>query len=118
EMWDHTVLLSQDVYELFQAFCSPKYAQLRAEREPLISNNLRQLLELVSESLSQQEDAMQRSKDARLEGRNEQCEAAIRSLLTRLEGCAMVAVIAMRETRGRDYGRRRSTMLLAARYSE
>jgi hypothetical protein len=86
EMPDQTVLLSQDVYERFQAFCSPRYTQLRAEREPLISNNLRQLLELVSESLSQREDAVQRSKDARLAGRNEQCEAAVRRLLTRLEG--------------------------------
>src|SRR5439155_9202012 len=37
-------------------------------------------------SWAQQEDAMQRSKDARLEGRNQQCEAAVRRLLTRLEG--------------------------------
>lgn len=86
KMPDQTVLLSRDVYHRFQAYCSPEYASIRAEREPIISNNLRQVLAHISESLPQLERAVRRSKDARLEAKNDRCRNAVQRLLTRLEG--------------------------------
>ena len=86
QMPDQTVLLSRDVYHRFQSFCSPEYEELRVEREPIISNNLQQVFAQISASLPHVERAVQRSKDARLEAKNERCKSSIQRLLARLEG--------------------------------
>lgn len=86
KMEDQTILLSRDVYQHFQAFCAPEFSGLRERREPLISNNLRQVFDQVSASLPQIERALRQSKDARLLARNESCREAVHQLLRRLQG--------------------------------
>ena len=85
-MSDQTVLLSRDVYHHFQRFCAPEFEQTRQERELIISNNLQQIFQRVSESLPRLERAVRRAKDARLAALDEQCRQAVRQLLNRLEG--------------------------------
>lgn len=85
-MADQTVLMSQEVFQRFQAFCSPEYTSLREQREPLISNNLRHIFAQISATLPQLERDVRRSKDSKLQGSNERSREAIHRLVSRLQG--------------------------------
>ena len=85
-MPDQTVLFNRDVYHHFQAFCSSDYKELRQQRESMISNNLQQVFALVEADLPQREREVRRSKDARLEAKDERNREAIQRLLMRLDG--------------------------------
>jgi hypothetical protein len=86
EMPDQTVLFSQDVYTRFLAFCAPEFDAVREQREPIISNNLRQIFDQVCANLSQREDEARRQRDARLVAKDEQCRTAVQRLLVRMDG--------------------------------
>ena len=83
---DQTVILSRDVYTHFQEFCSPKFEQLRQEREPVISGNLRQLFDIIAHELPHRDRALRQEKDTRLTTKNERCRQAIKRHVLLLEG--------------------------------
>ena len=86
EMPDQHILLSREVHQHFQRYCSLEFEYLRQKRAPLISENLRQLLHLVGEEQSNLEVVLRQAKDSRLVSKNERCRQAIQQLLTRLDG--------------------------------
>jgi hypothetical protein len=86
KMDDQTILLSRSVHQQFYRFCNPEFEQTRQEREPIISNNLKQIFEKICAERAPREREIRRYKDARLGSKNEHCRQKITSLLNRLEG--------------------------------
>jgi len=84
KMPGQTVLLSSEVDLRFQMFCSPAYDEVREERQNIISDNLRQVLEHTSIRRSQIARQVRQAKDSRLVPHNERCKAAVGQLLVRL----------------------------------
>jgi hypothetical protein len=99
---DQTVLLSREVYHRFLAFCTPEYEPLRQERDPIISNNLRQLFALVEESRSHREREVRRRKDARLEAKMTAAERPSKTSSYDWKAYGMATVIVKHELSGRN----------------
>src|SRR3954451_4091092 len=85
QMPDQEVLVSSDVYQDFQRFCSPEFDDLREKRDAFLSGNLRQILQQVSDALPHHQREARQLKDSRLAASNKLCQEALEPLLARLE---------------------------------
>lgn len=82
-----TIILCPKAYEDFQLFCTrPQYEYIRDERQTMISNNLRQLLEQVTAQTKTDERLMRKWRDERLSQTVQpRCREAILALVQELE---------------------------------
>lgn len=85
-MDDQTIRLRREVYEVFDTFCThEQYEDIRERRQPIISNNLKQVFMQISEQAKVRGKAIERHKEEHLTETNRQNRDSIRRLLERLE---------------------------------
>jgi hypothetical protein len=83
---DQVILLASDAYNDFQMFCThPQYEYIREKRQPILSNNLQQVLEQIKAQTIVDERLMRRKKEERLRNVQERCRQAIERLVEQLE---------------------------------
>ncbi|MCL4299577.1 MAG: hypothetical protein KJ077_27825 [Anaerolineae bacterium] len=84
-MDDQTVRLRREVYQVFEVFCTRlEYEHLRETRQKIISNNLQQVFDHITEQSNVSVKQMRRVKDERLATINQICKDKIQILLNRL----------------------------------
>ncbi len=74
---DQTVILCREAFHAFQRFLDPEYDDVRETRSPMISPNLRALMERVEEQIPARERATRRKSDPRLAEQDEVCKQNI-----------------------------------------
>lgn len=86
EMKDQTVIMSDEVHVAFQRFViAPEFAYIRTRREPIISNNLRQVLAQIEAQSEQIADQIAGRADQRLRQVNMRCREKLTDLVDRFE---------------------------------
>lgn len=85
-MDDQTIRLRREVYDVFDTFCTnEQYDDIRERREPIISNNLRQVFAQISEQAIARGKIIEQQKEEHLAEINQQTKASIKQLLEKLE---------------------------------
>ncbi len=85
-MDDQTIRLRREVYEVFDTFCThERYEDIRERREPIISNNLRQILVQISEQAKARGKDIERHKEEHLTEINRRNKDSVKQLLEKLE---------------------------------
>lgn len=82
---DQTVVLCREAYHAFQQFLAPEFDGIREAREPMISQNVRQVLEKIAAQVTEQQRAIWRSKDSRLARLDQRCREEVDTLLNQFE---------------------------------
>lgn len=85
-MTDQTILLCSQAYNDFQMYCTrPQYEYIREKRQPMVSNNLQQILVQISAQTKVDERLMRRWSEDRLTVKQVRCRDKIRELVKQLE---------------------------------
>jgi hypothetical protein len=86
EMPNQTVILSKEVWQIFELFCTrPQYADLIERRMSIISSNLQQIFTQVQAQARKNERMIRRYKEERLAAKNNKCRKRVGDLLKQLE---------------------------------
>lgn len=82
---DQTVVLSKDVWQVFELFCTrPQFAEVFENRMPIISSNLQEIFAQIAQQAKVNERWVQRYKDEMLAVKNQQSKDKVGTLLQRL----------------------------------
>ncbi|MBI5666482.1 MAG: hypothetical protein HZC41_00620 [Chloroflexi bacterium] len=85
-MQAQTLMLSEDVFQIFQAYCTrPEFASVREAREAFLSANLRAVQERITQMAQYQDEQSQKYINTQLSRAQKLSIEAVNGLLRRLE---------------------------------
>lgn len=85
-MADQSIIMSTEVHVTFQRFLiSPEFQYIREIREPIISNNLRQVLEQIATQSQQIKDEITKKADNRLTAFDTRCKEKLIGLVDQFQ---------------------------------